>query len=82
MKGWVAVELGAFPGDYCLTVDPSITINNAVVMVSLGGPGAGAGGNDAVFWSGYCNSNPLKFRVNTSRNGILSLDVPFVAMIP
>jgi hypothetical protein len=82
VRGWVAVEAGSFPGDYCLTPDPSITISNAVIIASLGGPSGGADVKDTVFWSGYCNYNPLKFRVNTSRNGILSFEIPFAVMIP
>ncbi len=81
LVGWVAVERSSV-GTYCLTPPPSVTFNNAVLLVSLGSPGAGGGGTSHADWVGYCSVNPLKFSVQTTYDGNLSDSVYFTVMIP
>jgi hypothetical protein len=80
LVGWVAVEHLSL-GTYCLTPDPSVTFNNAVLMLTVGSPGATSQGQ--AIWTGYCGFNPLKFEVQTvTFSGSLTDLVYFTAMVP
>ncbi len=80
LVGWVAVEHPSL-GTYCLTPDASVTSNNAVLMLTVGSPGATSQGQ--AIWTGYCGLTPLKFQVQTVTFGGLLTDlVYFTAMVP
>lgn len=81
--GWATIaQDGNNMGFYCLTPNASITFNSSVLILSLGGAGAGSTSADVVFWDGYCSISPVQFRVVTTRNGFSSGSVPFTAMLP
>ncbi len=80
LVGWVAVEHPSL-GTYCLTPDPSVTLDNAVLMLTVGSPGATSQGQ--AIWTGYCGLTPLKFQVQTvTFDGSLTDLVYFTAMVP
>lgn len=81
--GWVSVTQGDFPGAYCLTAPATVGPTTTVLMLSAGGPGAGGFTGDEIIWDGFCaGGSPVRFRVITFRNGLISSNVPFSAMLP
>jgi hypothetical protein len=79
LKGWVSVtRVGT--GSYCLRPDASITLGNAVVLVSLGNNGGAGPGSAAA--SGVCSFSPLEYSVRTWNASGAAADQNFTAIIP
>jgi hypothetical protein len=85
LRGWQSINRSSDPfagfGTYCLAPDSSVTLDNSVLVLSLGSPGAGAPGS--VVWEGYCSISPLQYRVSTfDQSGDLAGDITFTAIVP
>ena len=64
-------------GEYCLTPEATTTFDNTTLLLSTGGPGGGGTPGIAI-WAGYCSSDALELKVETSTlSGVPSNSIPW-----